>query len=192
MYTIEPERVLATIEEFVTGSRASVTADRFFATLLFVDIVGSTERAAALGDAAWRDVLEHYDASVQRELAAFGGIEVDRAGDGLFARFDGPTRAIRCALAVRNAAQQLGLDIRAALHAGEVEIMDAKVGGIAVHIAARVMASAGAGQVLVSHTVKDLVVGSGIAFQDLGVHTLRGVPGEWKLFSVDQARGHPS
>jgi len=192
MYAIEPERVLAAIEEFVTGSRASVTGDRFLATMLFVDIVGSAGRAAALGDAVWRDVLERYYAIVQRELATFGGIEVDRAGDGLFARFDGPTRAIRCALAIRDMGPQLGLDIRSGLHAGEVEVLGEKVGGIAVHIAARIMASAEAGQVLVSHTVKDLVVGSGIAFRDLGVHSLRGIPGDWKLFAVDQTHGSAS
>jgi len=190
MIAIEPERVMVAIEEFVTGNRVSIGGERCLATLLFVDIVGSTQRAAAVGDAAWRDVLERYYALVQQELAVFGGTEVDRAGDGLFARFDGPTRAIRCALAVRNVARQLGFDVRSGLHAGEVEVVDTKVGGIAVHIAARIVSCADGGEVLVSHTVKDLIAGSGIGLRDTGVRPLRGVPGEWRLFAVDHAHGH--
>jgi class 3 adenylate cyclase len=190
MIAVEPERVMGTIEEFVTGSRSSIAEERFLATLLFVDIVGSTERAAALGDTAWRDLLERYYMSVRRELAVFGGVEVDRAGDGVFARFDGPTRAIRCALAIRNAARQLGLDVRCGLHAGEVEIVDSKIGGIAVHIAARIVSCADGGEVLVSQTVKDLVAGSGMGLRDTGVRPLRGIPGEWRLFALDRAQAH--
>lgn len=189
MIAIEPERVMATIEEFVTGNRTSIPPDRCLATLLFVDIVASTQRAAALGDAAWRDLMERYYTLVHRELAVFGGIEVDRAGDGLFIRFDGPTRAIRCALAINNVARELGVDVRSGLHAGEVELLDTKIGGIAVHIAARIMSSADGGEVLVSHTVKDLVAGSGISLRDTGVRPLRGVPGEWRLFAVNHTDG---
>jgi class 3 adenylate cyclase len=182
---LDAERILATIEEFVTGNRVSIGGERCLATLLFVDIVGSTQRAATMGDAAWRDILDRYYASVQRELGVFGGAEVDRAGDGFFARFDGPTRAIRCARSITTVARQLGFEVRSGLHAGEVEVVDGTVRGIAVHIAARIVSCADGGEVLVSHTVKDLIAGSGIGLRDAGVHSLRGVPGEWRLFAVE-------
>ena len=186
MFSIEPERVLAEIEEFVTGTRAAAMADRFLASVLFLDIVGSTERAVQLGDADWRDLLESYRAVVRRQLAAFSGIEVDMAGDGLLARFDGPTRAIRCACAISHAVRSLGIEVRAGLHTGEVERMGDQVRGIAVHIGARVMEQAGPGEVVVSRTVKDLVAGSGIGFADRGPHALKGIAGEWQLFLVVQ------
>ncbi len=184
-FTIEPERVLAEIEEFVTGTRATATTDRFLATVLFLDIVRSTEHAAELKDAGWRVLLERYYSVVRHEMATFEGIEVDTAGDGFLARFDGPTRAIRCACAIRDAVPRLGIEVRAGLHAGEVQLVNEKVGGIATHIGARVMAKAAPGEVLVSSTVKDLVAGSGIGFVDRGSHVLKGIPDEWRLFAVD-------
>jgi pimeloyl-ACP methyl ester carboxylesterase/class 3 adenylate cyclase len=174
------------IEEFLTGAHQAPDTDRVLATVLFTDIVGSTELASTLGDRAWRDLLEAHHARVRRELAIHRGIEVDTAGDGFMARFDGPARAIRCAQAVAAAVQSLGIEIRAGLHTGECEVTDAGLAGIAVHIAARVAAGAGPGEVRVSRTVKDLVAGSGIRFSDLGAHSLKGVPGEWDLFRVEQ------
>jgi pimeloyl-ACP methyl ester carboxylesterase len=172
------------IEEFLTGVRHHAEADRVLATVLFTDIVASTERAAAIGDRGWRALLDSYYAAVRRELARFRGREIDTAGDGMFATFDGPARAIRCASAITGAVRQLGVEVRAGLHTGECEVMGEKVGGIAVHIGARVASQAGPGEVLVSNTVKDLVAGSGIRFEDRGAHTLKGVPGEWRLFAV--------
>ncbi|HEX4836723.1 MAG TPA: adenylate/guanylate cyclase domain-containing protein [bacterium] len=186
MFSIEPERVLAEIEEFVTGTRAVAMADRFLASVLFLDIVGSTERAAQLGDADWRDLLERYRAVVRRHLAEFDGTEVDMAGDGLFARFDGPTRAIRCACAISRAVRSMGIEVRAGVHTGEVERMGDQVRGIAVHIGARVMERAGPGEVVASRTVKDLVAGAGIRFADRGPHALKGISEEWQLFVVVQ------
>jgi pimeloyl-ACP methyl ester carboxylesterase/class 3 adenylate cyclase len=174
------------IEEFLTGAHQAPDTDRVLATVLFTDIVGSTDRAAALGDRAWRDLLEAHHALVRRELAIHRGIEVDTAGDGFMARFDGPARAIRCAQAVAAAVRSLGIEIRAGLHTGECELMGDHLAGIAVHIAARVAAGAGPSEVRVSRTVKDLVAGSGIRFIDLGAHSLKGVPGEWVLFRVEQ------
>ena len=156
------------------------------ATVLFTDIVDSSERLAALGDRAWRELLERHHGLVRRELQRFRGTEVDTAGDGFFASFDGPARGIRCAQRDRRALRELGIEVRAGLHTGECEIVDGKVAGIAVHTGARVASQAGAGEVLVSSTVKDLVAGSGIAFADRGVHELKGVPGEWQLFAVDR------
>lgn len=161
--------------------------DRVLATLLFTDIVGATARAAEIGDRAWRALLEKHHAEIRRQLSRFRGKEIDTAGDGFFASFDGPARAIRCACAVRDALAELGLDVRAGLHAGECELLDEKVGGIAVHIGARVSAQAGPGEVLVSRTVKDLVAGSGIEFEDRGEKELKGVPGEWRLYAVQDA-----
>jgi pimeloyl-ACP methyl ester carboxylesterase len=174
------------IEEFLTGAHQAPDTDRVLATVLFTDIVGSTDRAATLGDRAWRDLLEAHHALVRRELAIHRGIEVDTAGDGFMARFDGPARAIRCAQAVTAAVRSLGIEIRAGLHTGECEVMGDHLAGIAVHIAARVAAGAGSSEVRVSSTVKDLVAGSGIRFTDLGAHSLKGVPGEWVLFRVEQ------
>jgi pimeloyl-ACP methyl ester carboxylesterase/class 3 adenylate cyclase len=174
------------IEEFLTGAHRAPDTDRVLATVLFTDIVGSTDRAASLGDRAWRDLLEAHHALVRRELAIHRGIEVDTAGDGFMARFDGPARAIRCAQAVVTAVRSLGMEVRAGLHTGECEVTDAGLTGIAVHIAARVAAGAAPGEVRVSSTVKDLVAGSGIRFIDLGAHPLKGLPGEWVLFRVEQ------
>jgi class 3 adenylate cyclase len=176
----------AEIERFVEEVRHGVPEepDRVLATVLFTDIVGSTAKAAELGDREWRKLLaEHHD-RVRRELARFRGQEIDTAGDGFFATFDGPARAIRCACAVTESVRELGIEIRAGLHTGECELVDGKVGGIAVHIGARVAAQAAAGEVLVSSTVKDLVAGSGLAFVDRGSAEMKGVPGEWRLYAV--------
>jgi class 3 adenylate cyclase len=168
-------------------SREAPEPDKVLATVLFSDIVGSTERAAELGDAQWRELLADHHARVRRELARFRGVELDTAGDGFFARFDGPARGIRCALAIRDAVRELGLQVRLGLHAGECEVLDGKVAGIAVAIGARVSALAPPGEVLVSQTVKDLVAGSGIIFENRGLAELKGVPGEWRLYSVASA-----
>ena len=160
--------------------------DRVLATVLFTGIVGSTKRASELGNAAWRALLERHHALVRRRLGQFDGAEIDTAGDGFFAAFDGPRRAIECARTLVQDVQSLGLEIRAGLHTGECELMGEKPSGIAVPIGARVAAEAQPGEVLVSSTVKDLVVGSGIAFEDRGSHDLKGVPGEWRLFAVEQ------
>jgi class 3 adenylate cyclase len=183
-YLPDMDVVLADIQEFVTGTRPADSGDRVLATVLFLDIVGSTDRAADIGDAAWRNVLDLYFSVVRKELARFRGKEIDTAGDGFFATFDGPARAVRCALAVALAVKQVGIDVRAGVHTGECEIMGERVGGIAVHIGARIMAKAPSGSVLVSATVKDLVSGSGITFTDFGTQELRGVPGEWKLYAA--------
>ena len=179
--------LLAEVQEFLTGTRAMREPDRVLATVLFTDIVDSTRHAAEFGDRRWREVLESHHRAVRRELVGFQGREVDTAGDGFFAVFDGPARAIRCATAIRQAVEPLGIEIRAGIHTGECERMGEKVGGIAVHIGARVASSAERGEVRVSSTVKDLVVGSGIEFTDRGHHTLKGVPGEWQLFRVATA-----
>ena len=172
------------IGEFLTGSRATAPADRVLATVLFTDIVGATEWAAALGDRRWRDLLDTHHGVVREQLARFWGREIDTAGDGFLAAFDGPARAVRCARAVLQEVRRLGLEIRAGVHTGECEVMGDKLSGIAVHIGARVAGLAGAGEVLVSGTVKDLVAGSGIAFEDRGVQVLKGVPGEWRIYAV--------
>jgi pimeloyl-ACP methyl ester carboxylesterase len=172
------------IELFLTGHRSAPEPDRVLATVLFTDIVGATERAAELGDRRWRELLEEHHARVRRELTRWRGREVDTAGDGFLATFDGPARAIRCARAIVEAVSMLGLSVRAGLHTGECELHEDKVTGIAVHIGARVAALAGAGEVLVSSTVKDLVAGSGISFTDRGARALKGVPGEWRVFQV--------
>ena len=179
--------VVDEVEEFLTGVRPAREPDRVLATVLFTDIVGSTERAAALGDRRWRELLTAHHEIVRRELGRFRGNEVDTAGDGFLATFDGPGRAIRAARSIRDAVRELDLEIRAGLHTGEVELRDDGISGIAVHTAARVAARAGAGDVLVSGTVKDLVAGSGIVFEDRGEHALKGVPGEWRLYSVVHA-----
>jgi len=159
--------------------------DRVLTTVLFTDIVDSTAKAAELGDRVWRELLTEHHAAVRRQLARFRGVEIDTAGDGFFATFDGPARAIRCACAIVDAALDLGVELRAGLHTGECETIEGKVGGIAVHLGARVAASAEPGQVLVSGTVKDLVAGSGLAFSDRGVHELKGIPGEWHLYAAE-------
>ena len=158
--------------------------DRVLATLLFTDIVGSTERAAALGDGRWRELLETHNVVVREQLERFRGHEVDAAGDGFFATFDGPGRAVRCAWAIQNHLGRLGVQIRAGLHTGECELVGDKVRGIAVHTASRVASLAAPDEVLVSSTVKDLVAGSGIAFEDRGAYKLKGLPGDWRIFKV--------
>ena len=152
--------------------------------VLFTDIEGATEHTSRLGDRVWADLLERHHATVREQLARFRGREIDTAGDGFFATFDGPARGVRCGLAIRDAVQPLGLEIRAGLHTGECELIGEKVGGIAVHIGARVMNAAEAGDVLVSRTVKDLVAGSGLEFRGRGVHELKGVDGQWELFAA--------
>ena len=164
--------------------REAPEPDKVLATILFSDIVGSTSTAAELGDARWRELMARHHAQVRRQLTRFHGVELDTAGDGFFARFDGPARAICCALAIRDAVHDIGLQVRLGLHAGECEVVDGKVAGIAVAIGARVSARAAADEVLVSQTVKDLVAGSGIAFQNRGLAKLKGVPGQWRLYSV--------
>ena len=178
------ETILSDIQEFITGERPIDSYDRILATVLFVDIASSTERAATLGDTRWRNVLNSYYAIVRKEFSRFRGKERNTTGDGFLATFDGPARAIRCALAITQTVKQLGIDVRASVHTGECELMGDNVGGIAVHIGARIMAQAEPGNVLVSGTVKDLVSGSGIHFEDRGVHQLKGVPGEWRLFAA--------
>jgi class 3 adenylate cyclase/dienelactone hydrolase len=158
--------------------------DRVLATVMFTDIVGSTAKAAEVGDARWRELLERHHLLIRRQLARARGKEVDTAGDGFFAAFDGPARAIRCARAITESVKELGVEVRVGLHTGECELIDGKVAGIAVHTGARVAAKADPGQVLVSSTVKDLVAGSGLAFEDRGAHELSGIPGEWRLYSV--------
>ncbi len=158
--------------------------DRVLATILFTDIVESTAVAARLGDRRWRDLVERHNALVRRQLERFRGNEIDTAGDGFVASFDGPARGIRCAYAIAESVTALGLSIRAALHTGECEVVDGKLAGIAVHIAARISGLAEPGEVLVSNTVKDLVVGSSVAFAERGEHELRGVPGRWSVFAV--------
>ena len=180
----DPDETIAEIREFLTGTREASTPDRALATVLFTDLVGSTERAVEIGDRRWRDLVEQHHAAVRRELARFDGREVDTAGDGFFATFDGPARAIRCAQAIVEGVRPLDLAVRAGLHTGEVELADGKVAGIAVNIGARVAGTAGAGEVLVSGTVRDLVAGSGLAFEDRGTAALKGIPGEWRLFAV--------
>jgi pimeloyl-ACP methyl ester carboxylesterase len=184
-FTGDADAVLDEIEEFLTGTRPTPEPDRVLATVLFTDLVRSTERAVELGDARWRNVLESHQAHVRRQLDRFQGREVKTTGDGFLATFDGPARAIRCAVAIRDAVRSLELEIRAGLHTGEVEISGDDIAGVAVHISARVAAAAGAGEVLVSRTVVDLVAGSGLTFTDRGEHSLKGVPGEWRLFAVE-------
>jgi class 3 adenylate cyclase len=174
------------IEEFLTGSLATATADRVLATVLFTDIVGSTEKAAAIGDRRWRNLLDTHHATIRRNLGRFRGHEVKTTGDGILATFDGPARGVRCACTIADEIRPLGVEVRAGLHTGECEMIGDDVGGIAVHIGARVAALAGAGEVLVSSTVKDLVAGSGLRFGDRGSQSLKGVPGEWHIFAVER------
>jgi pimeloyl-ACP methyl ester carboxylesterase/class 3 adenylate cyclase len=176
--------ILRETEEFVTGSVAPPESDRQLATVFFTDIVDSTKLAAELGDRRWREVLEKQRVLVRRELERHQGREVDTAGDGFFASFDGPARAVQCACVVRDAVRELGIEIRAGLHTGEVEVLDEGLAGVAVHIGQRVLSTAGPGEVLVSSTVRDLTAGSGLEFEDRGLHPLKGVPDEWRLFAV--------
>ncbi len=184
----DSESYLRAVEEFLIGTWEAgwgeAEPDRVLATVLFTDIVSSSEKAASLGDRAWRDLLERHHELVRRQLVRFRGSEVDTAGDGFLASFDGPARAIRCANAIVESMPELGLEVRAGLHTGECELMDGKVAGIAVHTGARVSSFAQPGEVLVSSTVKDLVAGSGISFEDRGAHQLKGIPGEWRVYAV--------
>ncbi len=184
-WTGDTDAIMDPVEEFVTGERPTRELDRVLATVLFTDIVGSTARAVQIGDQRWRDLLATHHALVRRELTRFRGREVKTTGDGFLATFDGPARAIRCACAIRDGVRPLGIEIRAGLHTGECELMGDDVGGIAVHIGARVAAGAAPSEVLVSSTVKDLVAGAGLRFADRGTHALHGVPGEWRLFAVE-------
>lgn len=182
----DADSVIAQLEEFLTGVRPLPEPDRVLSTVLFTDIVNSTNRLSEIGDKRWRELLENHNALIRRELARYRGREVSTAGDSFLATFDGPARAVRCALSAGEAVRQLGMQIRAGLHTGEIELMGENVGGMAVHIGARVAALAGANEVLVSSTVKDLVAGSGLQFADRGSHVLKGVPGEWHLFAVER------
>jgi class 3 adenylate cyclase len=184
---VRPDEIVDEVEEFLTGARPVPETERVLATVLFTDIVASTERATELGDRRWRELLESHHAVVRRELERFRGREVDTAGDGFLATFDGPARAIRCARAIGAALREIGVELRAGLHTGECELMGDKVAGVAVHTGARVAAQAAPGEILVSSTVKDLVAGSGIEFDDRGTHELKGVPGEWRLYAVSSA-----
>jgi class 3 adenylate cyclase len=181
------DSVIEETEEFLTGARSAVEPDRVLATVMFTDIIDSTRTGAELGDRRWRDLVERHDTLIRRELERHRGREVKTMGDGFLATFDGPARGIRCACSARDAINQLGLEIRAGLHTGEVEVIGDDVRGIAVNIGARVGSAAGPGEVLVSRTVTDLVAGSGIEFAERGVHALKGVPGDWQLYSVERA-----
>jgi len=180
-----PELALDVIQEFLTGTRRALEPDRLLATVLFTDIVGSTQQAGQLGDRRWRELLELHDQAARRWVEAFGGRLVKSTGDGILATFDSPARAIRCAVALAEDLGGLGIQLRAGLHTGEIELRHGDVGGIGVHIAARVMAAAAPGEILVSRTVHDLVTGSGIALRDRGVHRLKGVQGDWQLLAVE-------
>jgi class 3 adenylate cyclase len=183
-FTPHNQVVVDEVAEFLTGERPAVVSERILTTVMFTDIVGSTERAASLGDQRWRGLLDRHDRAVRQQLRRFRGKEINTTGDGFVASFDGPARAIRCAQAISVASGELGIEVRAGLHTGECEIRGNDLGGLAVHIAARVGALANSGEILVSGTVKDLVVGSGIEFAERGERELRGVPGTWKLFAV--------
>ena len=176
--------VVDEVEEFLTGARHAPEPERVLATVMFTDIVGASERAAGLGDRRWHDLLDSHHALIRRQLNHFRGREIDTAGDGFLATFDGPARAVRCASTISDGVRSLGIEVRAGLHTGECEMMGDKLAGIAVHIGSRVAALARPGEVLVSSTVKDLVAGSGLSFQDRGIQSLKGIPGEWRLFAV--------
>jgi class 3 adenylate cyclase len=182
----DADAIIEEVLEFLTGTRELPSTDRILTTVMFTDIVGSTELAADMGDRRWAELLEGYQQIVRRELARFRGREIDTAGDGFLATFDGPARAIQCGSAIRDAVKGLGIEIRAGLHTGECEVVGEKIRGVAVHIGARVAALAGPGEILVSRTVRDLVAGSGLAFDDRGSHVLKGVPGDWQLFAVQK------
>lgn len=180
------EKIADAIEEFFTGAPARIEADRVLSTVLFTDIVGSTKKAASLGDQRWRNLLEDHHTTIRRVLARFRGREVKTTGDGFLATFDGPARGVRCACTIADEIKLLGIEVRAGLHTGECEVIGEDVGGIAVHIGARVAALAGPSEVLVSSTVKDLVAGSGLRFNDRGIQSLKGIPGEWRIFAAEQ------
>jgi len=187
MWAGEQEQIVDEIQEFLTGARPEVRADRVLATVLFTDIVGSTERAAEEGDRRWRQLLDAHNAALRADIARARGRVIETKGDGFVATFDGPARAVQCAKEIARDVHRLGIDVRAGLHTGEIELIGDDIGGIAVHIAARIMAMASPGEVLVSSTVKDLVVGSELRFEDRGASVLKGVPGEWRLFRAASA-----
>jgi class 3 adenylate cyclase len=176
--------VIDEIEEFLTGTRVNAGHTRMLTTLLFTDVVGSTDRLAAIGDRAWRTLLDRHDDAVRHQLARFSGHQEKLTGDGILAIFDGPARAIRCGTAIRDAARQIGMDVRVGIHTGEVERRRTELAGIAVHLACRVCETAQPGEVLVTRTVVDLVAGSGATFEDRGEHELKGIPAPWRLFAV--------
>jgi len=184
--------VIDEVEEFLTGTRHRLAGQRVLSTILFTDIVASTAKAVELGDERWLELVEAHEAFATREVVKFGGAVVDFAGDGLLATFDGPARAVRCAFALRRQVQNLGLEMRAALHTGEIERRGDDVAGIGVHIASRIVSLAGPGEVLVSRTVRDLVAGSGLDFVDRGTHALKGVPEEWQVLAAYEGRVSPA
>ena len=178
------DKLIDEVQQFLTGMHWRPKRNRVLATVVFTDVVQSTEHTVELGDESWADLLEQHHATVRSQLERFGGREIDTAGDGFFASFDGPARAVRCACAIRDAVRDLGIEIRAGVHTGECHVIDEKLGGLAVHVGARVAHAAGPGEVLTSSAVKDLVAGSGLSFVDRGGHRLKGLPDEWHLFSV--------
>jgi class 3 adenylate cyclase len=180
----DPDATLAEIQDFITGVRPAPTPKRALATLLFTDIVDSTRKAAELGDRKWRQLLDEHYRVTRRQLGRFDGHEVKTVGDGVLAIFDGPARAVRCAAAIRDEVGELGLGLRAGLHTGEIEVEANDIAGLGVHIGARISALASAGEILVTSTVRDLVVGSGLEFDDRGTRELKGVPGEWRVFAL--------
>ena len=180
----DPDPMLGEIAEFLTGARGNIDPDRTLSTVLFTDIVGSTEKADRVGDREWRNILDSHHSAVRASLGRYGGVEIDTAGDGFLATFSGPARAVRCACDIRDSIRDLGLEIRAGLHTGEVEHRQDSVSGLAVHVGARVASLAAAGEVLVTSVVRALVLGSGISFADRGVHALKGVPDTWQLFAA--------
>jgi len=182
----DTDTVVAEVEEFLTGMRHPAPADRVLATVMFTDIVGSTEQLAKVGDNAWRQLLDRHDSVTARQVERFRGRAIKHTGDGVLATFDGPARAVQCARTIQDATRAIGLEVRAGLHVGECELRGDDIGGLAVHIAARVAGAAGPGEILVSSTVRDLVAGSGLEFSDRGAQKLKGVPGKWRLFSVNQ------
>jgi len=181
----DAEIVVDEVEEFLTGARHAPEPERVLATVLFTDIVNASEWAASLGDRRWHDLLDSHHALIRRQLNHFRGREIDTAGDGFLATFDGPARAVRCASTISDGVRSLGIEVRAGLHTGECEMMGDKLAGIAVHIGARVASLAGPDEVLVSSTVRDLVAGSGLSFSDRGQHELKGVPGSWRILRVE-------
>jgi class 3 adenylate cyclase len=185
----DSDAIVDEVQDFLTGERREPEPDRVLATVMFTDIVGSTEHAVRIGDARWHDLIVAHDQLVKRHIEQFRGRAVRSTGDGYMATFDGPARAVRCARAISQAVHQLGISVRAGLHAGEIELIGDDIGGVAVHTAARVASAAATDEVLVSHTVRDLVSGAGLHFRDRGVHTLRGVPGEWKLYRLADEPG---
>jgi class 3 adenylate cyclase/pimeloyl-ACP methyl ester carboxylesterase len=180
----DTDTIVEEVEEFLTGMRHAPSPDRVLATVMFTDIVGSTEHVARMGDDAWRQLLDQHDTMTRRQVERFRGRELKHTGDGVLATFDGPARAVQCARAIQDATRAIGLEVRAGVHAGECEVRGDDIGGLAVHIAARVAGAAGPGQVLVSSTVRDLVAGSTLDFTDCGAHQLKGVPGEWRLYEL--------